>query len=159
MTDSPYHYKRYNKNENMNSTNITEMASLRQIARAAQREMRKATGREITFLLFSENRKEKTPEKMLQVLASALHAAHNCFSQKRRTRQLAELRFIATLLLRKHFPQITLQQIGAMFGGMDHTSIIYGYTRGTDLLATGDTSFTQKFKAAQCAVHSWLLEP
>ena len=79
-----------------------------------------------------------------------------CYKAQSRTRNISELRFVATIFLRKHFPAVTLKQIGELFGGKDHSSVIYCYARAKVLLAIKDPSFTKKYVMALKSVNQWL---
>jgi chromosomal replication initiation ATPase DnaA len=97
-----------------------------------------------------------TPEHILSIIALTLNMNPACYKAKRRLRDVAELRHIAALLLRDCFPHITLREIATHFGGMDHSSIISGICRATDLISNGDEQFTSKYYRARNAVEIWL---
>ena len=86
----------------------------------------------------------RTPENMLRVIAAALNEQPATYQLKTRIRNVVELRFIAALCLRSNFPNITLQQIAAFFGGQDHTSVINGLARAYALIYAGDESLTER---------------
>jgi chromosomal replication initiation ATPase DnaA len=98
----------------------------------------------------------KTPERLLQIVALALDMAPSCYLMKTRTRNVAELRYIGALLLRSHFPKITLNEIATFFGGMDHSSIMSGMCRANKLICTGDDRFLKKYNKALNSVNIWL---
>jgi len=110
----------------------------------------------VTVVLYPEDSTLKTPERMLRVIAIALDMAPECYRMKTRIRSIAELRFIAAMLLRSNFPKITLHQVAALFGGQDHTSVISGLTRAYNLIYTGDQRFINKYNTAAKAVSIWL---
>ncbi len=93
---------------------------------------------------------------MLRIVALALDMSPSCFHMKTRAREVSELRFIAAVLLRSNFPQITLQKIGSLFGGQDHSSVLNGLSRAYDHIYTGDTRFLNKYNKALQSVNIWL---
>jgi len=97
-----------------------------------------------------------TPEQLLQVIALSLGMSPDSYRVRSRVRDIVELRFIAALFLRMHFPKVTLHQIAALFGGQDHSSIINGIASAHNLLYTGDDRFTEKYNKAMYMVDTWL---
>lgn len=129
----------------------------RHIARSAQQKIKNKTGMTVTLLLSPEGGNTfKTPERMLEVIAIALDMSASCYRMKSRERNIVELRFIAAMFVRMHFPHVTLQQIAAYFGGLDHSSVISGLTRAHNLIYTGDLRFMKKYNTALKAVNLWL---
>ena len=133
-----------------------QMTTARHIARSARQQIKDKTGMQVTVILYPTEATLKTPEKMLRVIAIALDMNPACYKMKTRVRSIAELRFIAAMLLRSNFPKITLHQVAALFGGQDHTSVISGLTRAYDLISTGDQRFIKKYNTALQSVNTWL---
>ncbi|HYD20505.1 MAG TPA: helix-turn-helix domain-containing protein [Flavipsychrobacter sp.] len=98
----------------------------------------------------------KHPEQMLEVIAAATQMDHQLFKLKTRKREVVELRFLASLLLRKYYPGITLKQIAQLYGGQDHTSVMNGLARGNDLLDIKDPIFTYRYLNAMNAINQWI---
>jgi len=97
-----------------------------------------------------------TPARMLHVIALALNMSPECYKMKTRVRNIVELRFIASILLRQHFPALTLQQIASYFGGQDHTSVINAISRAHNLLYVRDEQFIKKYNTVLKSINSWL---
>lgn len=133
-----------------------QMTTARHIARSARQQIKDKTGMQVTVVLYPTETTLKTPEKMLRVIAIALDMSPDCYKMKTRMRNIAELRFIAAMLLRSNFPKITLHQVAALFGGQDHTSVMSGLTRAYDLIYTGDQRFITKYNKALQSVNIWL---
>jgi len=131
----------------------------RHIARAAEQQIKVKTGMRFTIVLCPTDNAKKNPEQMLDRIASALGMNSDVFQTRRRSRQLVELRFLGALLLRRYFPNITLMQIGHLFGGQDHTSVMNALQRASELLETHDSSFTAKYDHAVKTVNLWMKEP
>jgi chromosomal replication initiation ATPase DnaA len=98
----------------------------------------------------------KSPDKMLEIIAGAAQMDHQLFSMKTRKREVVELRFLASLLLRKYYPGITLKQIAQLYGGQDHTSVMNGLARANDLLDINDPVFTYRYLTAVTAINHWV---
>lgn len=81
-----------------------QMDTARHIARSAQRKIKSKTGMRIAIMLCPNENNYNTPEAMLEVIATALGMSPKCYRMKTRTRDVVEMRFIAALLLRMHFP-------------------------------------------------------
>lgn len=128
------------------------------IIRIAERQIKTKTGMAVTLVLCPSENTRKAPEQMLRVIANALNTNAQYFQQKGRKREIVELRFLTALLLRRYYPNITLKQIALLFGGQDHTSVMNGLTRATELLEINDPLFTSRYDIAIGAVSSWLKE-
>lgn len=93
---------------------------------------------------------------MLHVIALALDMNPELYRKKNRARDIVDMRFIASVMLRQFFPALTLQQIAAYFGGQDHTSVMNGISRAHSLIYARDNSFTSKYNTALKSVNAWL---
>lgn len=111
---------------------------------------------QISVLQYPTETVNTTPQRMLHVIAMALDMSPEAYKLKTRVRPVVELRFVASLLLRQHFPALTLQQIAAYFGGQDHSSVINGISRAHNLLYVRDIPFVKKYNTALKSVTSWL---
>ncbi|MBL7719893.1 MAG: hypothetical protein JNL72_13730 [Flavipsychrobacter sp.] len=100
----------------------------------------------------------KAPEKMLEVIASASQMSYEYFTTKTRKREIVEMRFLASYLLRKYYPRITLKEIARLYGGQDHTSVMNGLTRANELLDIQDPVFTYRYLNAVNAINQWIKE-
>lgn len=138
-------------------TPIQQAKTARDIARSAQKKIKHRTGMAVNLMLcpVAENIM-KTPERLLQVVAISLDMSYSRYKAKSRERDIVELRFIAALFLRIHFPYMTLQQIAEFFGGQDHSSIINGLSRANNLIYTGDLRFIKKYNTALRSINLWL---
>jgi chromosomal replication initiation ATPase DnaA len=110
---------------------------------------------EVDLVLCPTDNTFMTPERMLHIIAIALDMNPRCYKMRTRTRNISELRFIGAVLLRRHFPDITLIQIASFFA-QDHTTIISGVTRANNLLYSGDLRFIKKYNTALKSVYLWL---
>jgi len=122
--------------------NIRELEGcmLRVIAFAA------LTRQEITLELVKEVLKDSLPTEDRRVSVDAIQRVvaerYNCkfsdMKSKRRTKQVAFPRQIAMFLARE-LTSHSLSEIGASFGGKDHTTIIHAYEKIEDLILTDIT--------------------
>ncbi len=133
-----------------------QISAARHIARSAEQQIKMKTGMRINMVLYSPEADGQTPEEMLRVIAVALGMSTDSYTNKSKERYIVELRFIAAVLLRRNFPKMTLHQIGTLFGGQDHTSIISAVARAHDLIHIGDPRFVAKYNAASQSVNLWL---
>lgn len=112
----------------------------------------------MTLVLSVYGKGSKSPDKMLEIIAAASQLDYNYFKAKTRKREIVELRFLAALLLRKYYPNITLKEIARLYGGQDHTSVMNGLTRANELLDINDPVFTYKYQNAVNAINRWINE-
>jgi chromosomal replication initiator protein len=77
------------------------------------------------------------PEQIVQAVAEAFDLSLERLLGRDRAREVALPRQIAMYLLRKE-TSISLPQIGQVLGGRDHTTIMYGCDKVTDLLERDD---------------------
>lgn len=133
----------------------TQINTARHIARIAENQIKARTGMRMQVVLYTTEER-KTPQQMLHIIARSLQMIPEVYTMKTRKREIAELRFLTSLLLRKFYPRVTLKQIAMLYGGQDHTSIMNGLERASQLLETYDTEFTRKYNTALNAVLSWL---
>lgn len=110
----------------------------------------------INVLQYPTEAVNKTPQRMLHMIALALDMNPECYKMKSRVRNVVELRFIASLFLRQHFPALTLHQIANYFGGQDHSSVINGLSRAYNLIYIQDAQFLKKYNSALQSVTAWL---
>ena len=73
----------------------------------------------------------------MQMVADAFNVTVDQLLARDRSRRVALPRQIAMYLLREE-SQISLPQIGEAVGGRDHTTVMYGCDKITDLLETDD---------------------
>ena len=140
----------------MQYTAARQLTTARHIARSAERQIKNKTGMGVTLLVYHAGTPSKTPEQMLAIIASALGMSPDCYRMRTREKNIVELRFIGALFLRRNFPLVTLQQIAALFGGQDHSSVINGLSRAYGLIYSEDERFLKKYNAALQTVDVWL---
>lgn len=140
----------------MKNRQATGIKEARHIARTAQHTIRVKTGIKVSLMLCPTYDMLHTPEQMLYRIAKALGMEAAAYRKRSRERSIVELRFIGAHFIRTYFPNVTLHQIAALFGGQDHSSVISGLMRANELLYVGDARFVEKYNAASRAVDMWL---
>lgn len=108
------------------------------------------TRQEISLDLTREVLKDSLPkdEKRIsvdaiqRVVADRYHCKYSDMKSKKRTKQIAFPRQIAMFLSRELTPH-SLTEIGAAFGGKDHTTIIHAYEKIEELLTTDITLLSE----------------
>jgi chromosomal replication initiation ATPase DnaA len=94
------------------------------------------------------------PEKMLHVLANALNAPPDVWTNRKRSRGLVELRQLGCYFLKQFFPGLTYLTIGELMGGYDHTSVMYSIKAAKDRIDI-DEVFCKMHDAGMHAVTQW----
>ncbi|GAA4465128.1 hypothetical protein GCM10023093_16780 [Nemorincola caseinilytica] len=140
----------------MQYVTLSPTSTAQTIAIPAPSQVNEGKGISIAFLQYPTETVNRTPQRMMHVIALALDMNPECYRWRTRVRHIVEMRFIASMMLRQYFPALTLQQIGAHFGGQDHTSVINGISRAHELIYVKDASFLKKYSAASKAVTAWL---
>jgi chromosomal replication initiator protein len=119
--------------------NIRELegAMLRVIAYASltRQEVSLDLAKEILMDTFPSEDKRVSVEDIQRVVAERYHCRFSDMKSKKRTKQIAFPRQIAMFLSRELTPH-SLSEIGAAFGGKDHTTIIHAYEKIEDLLVS-----------------------
>jgi chromosomal replication initiator protein len=108
------------------------------------------TGQEISLELVKEVLKDTLPNEERRISVDAIQRVvaerYNCkysdMKSKKRTKQIAFPRQIAMFLSRE-LTSHSLSEIGAAFGGKDHTTIIHAYEKIEDLLTSDITLLSE----------------
>ncbi|MGH9195281.1 MAG: chromosomal replication initiator protein DnaA, partial [Acidimicrobiia bacterium] len=85
---------------------------------------------------------QMTPERILSTVGDRFGVKSDALCGKRRTRTVSLPRQVAMYLMRQ-LTDLTLIEIGAMFGGRDHTTVIYACDKVGSLIG-GDKEFEEK---------------
>jgi len=83
-----------------------------------------------------------TPERIVSVVAERFGVRPDALMGKRRTRNVVVPRQVAMYLLRQ-LTDLSLIEIGRVFGGRDHTTVMYACER-VGARATEDTEFSER---------------
>ena len=67
--------------------------------------------------------------KILEDCAALFGVTRDELISSSRTRRIAEARQTAAWVLRRAYPSLSLEEIGRVLGGRDHTTIIYSITK------------------------------
>ena len=83
-----------------------------------------------------------TPERILTTVAEGFGIKADALIGRRRTRSIVLPRQVAMYLLRQ-LTELSLVEIGSLFGGRDHTTVMYACDRIAERIV-GDTAFSDK---------------
>ena len=83
-----------------------------------------------------------TPERILTAVAERFAVKTDAICGQRRTRTVALPRQVAMYLMRQ-LTELSLVEIGRMFGGRDHTTVLYACEKVGTLIATNEP-FSEK---------------
>ena len=89
--------------------------------------------------------KYRNPIDIINMVCDALKVKKADLLSPKRHREIAEARCISIGLILKSNPAITLKQVGALFSGRDHSTIIYNRDL-FDALCSSDKGFTEKVR-------------
>lgn len=113
---------------------VTRLVGYAGIARAP---LTVATAREALSDLFKVSRGEPTMEDIITVVTERYGIKQVDLQGKRRTQAIAYPRQIAMFLAR-HITRHSLEEIGAYFGGRDHSTVLYGVDKIKKKAVTDD---------------------
>lgn len=92
----------------------------------------------------------------LRVIAAALWMNFEDYTCKARDRGRADLRFIGALLIRKHYPTVSISQLARLMA-KGHTSTLHALKRGSELL-TVDPHFKDKYTEADRRLSQYITD-
>lgn len=97
-------------------------------------------------------------QHMLSMIAETLEEDAAMFYIKSRTRSLVDMRMIATYLVKNYYTDMTLVEIGKLFGenNIDHSTIRHYINTVEALLSNPDKPFTKKYTKVFNAIQLWL---
>ncbi len=88
---------------------------------------------------------------ILELVAHILNMPKEAYTEKSRKRNAVHMRFIASILLREYMPKLPYKEIGKLFGGQDHTTVMNSVYRGWRLVST-NADFANKYKKCKQAL-------
>jgi chromosomal replication initiator protein len=94
-------------------------------------------------------RKEVEPSEVVRTVAEAFGVPVDRMIRRERTQEIALPRQIAMYLLRED-SHISLPQIGEALGGRDHTTVMYGCDKISDLLERDDRLRRRVVEIREC---------
>jgi chromosomal replication initiator protein len=90
-----------------------------------------------------------SPSMVLQVVADSLGMKMQDYTAQTRKARHVLLRQMAAVFLRRHFPDMSLRQIGDYFGGREHTSVLHAIKSSESFLENQDELFVTNYKAIE----------
>lgn len=95
--------------------------------------------KELSNIISPDKPKEITPQLIIDVVCEHFHIAPDQMISKSRSNEIAKPRQIAMYLC-KSMTDASLESIGSMLGGRDHSTIIHGIKKVEDDVSTNETS-------------------
>ena len=95
--------------------------------------------KELSNIISPDKPKEITPQLIIDVVCEHFHIAPDQMISKSRSNEIAKPRQIAMYLC-KSMTDASLESIGSMLGGRDHSTIIHGIKKVEDEVSTNETS-------------------
>ena len=92
-------------------------------------------------------------EKILRIVTRETEVSLNEMKDENRKRQKVEARMIASYMIKEFIPEMSLVAIGELFGGRDHSTIIYYLNKVEDLAFT-DGPFFNKIEGIRKMIQS-----
>jgi chromosomal replication initiator protein len=83
-----------------------------------------------------------TPERILNAVCERFNVRMDAMCGKRRTKNVALPRQVAMYLMRQ-LTDLSLMEIGRVFGGRDHTTVLYACDKVGSLMS-GDTALAER---------------
>ena len=91
-------------------------------------------------------RRDITPEQINAAVCGYFGLSPELTKKKSRKRDVVEAKYVAIWLIRKYNRQITLVTIGQHFGGLDHTTVMYGIRQINRFLKIEDRSISSAIR-------------
>lgn len=137
--------------------NVRQVKAIAAILETAEEQIYHQTGMKCKIMLCNSDINKSAPEEILNVIATALDAPISWFRERSRRTEIVELRAIAAHILKRELKNgITQIQIGALFGGLDHTTVGHAINTAQNLIDTNDMSFIWKYNMAWKEVRALL---
>lgn len=114
------------------------------------------TGLKIRLNMSKATQQVIKPEEILVVVAQSLGMRMEDYTKPTKKTAVVNLRFLAALFIRQYWPKYPSKDIGKLFGGQDHTTILSGLKTGANYLDTGNEQFTTKYNIVKEAVENWI---
>jgi len=97
-----------------------------------------------------DDRRRVTPDQIREAVGREWSISPEMLSSKKRTRDINEPRQVAMYLIREHLDR-SLQNIGAQFGGRDHSTVIHAVRKVAETLRC-DPDFEQRVRRVRKAL-------
>jgi chromosomal replication initiator protein len=91
-----------------------------------------------------------TPERVRQAVAEGWGTTPDALQSKRRTKDLTVPRQVAMFLIKELF-DLPLVEIGRLFGGRDHSTVIHSIAKVEEDMTT-DPAFRQRVESLRTAL-------
>lgn len=98
--------------------------------------------------LISKDKQELTPDYIIKVVSDHMEVPYSDIMSAKRTQRVATARQIAMYLCRKYFPHLSLDHVGTLLGGRDHSTVINGVQK-IETLIKNDPNIRQTIETIE----------
>jgi len=120
----------------MINANSDQLEYVTGILRFTEKQILANTGLRIKLECVKFQEPDYPARRMFQLIVSELGYDILDICGPSRKREFVCLRIICADILRKHYPKMTLKEIGAMLGGRDHSSIVHYFNEARNMEST-----------------------
>jgi len=144
----------------MNELTELQKQEIKEVIAFAQKTVKLRTG--LTIKLFYETPKDLfdsffiPPVDLVRVMLRSLKIEMEDVQSDSRKREVVAARQIITHILKKYYKKITLKQIGHLFGGQDHTTIVNSNQKAQLRMDSTELFFIERYYQALGAVEKWV---
>lgn len=128
---------------------ITELNTIHELMAQCEADIKRRTGVSVRVHMSMIDNSDVSPSAVLQVVADSLGMTMQDYTAQTRKARHVLLRQMASVFLRRHFPDMSLRQIGDYFGGKDHASVLHAIRRSESFLENQDELFVTKYKSIE----------
>lgn len=139
-----------------------QINSINTILLRAEQDIYTSTGLRMRLIVTPEQEQHQPPggdpERLLRLIANAQGLAITDYHVRTRTSKYAYLRMLGAYFLKQYYPKLTLKKIGALVGGVDHTTVMYYLKEVPLLIETGEPAFMTRYEAVLSVAAQWMSE-
>lgn len=85
-------------------------------------------------IVSKDTQREITPDLIIDIVSNHMNVPYDDIISSKRSQDIATARQIVMFLCRKYLERYSLQQIGSAVGGKDHSTVLNGITKITNLI-------------------------
>lgn len=147
-------------NQTTSMSRVKEVRTIDTILTRAEQEILILTGLKMRVLIAPEicNEDNKDVEGLFRVVCSSLGLLTTEVAEKRRNVEMVNARHLFYHFAKIYFPSVTLKHMAYVAGGQDHTTVLHGLSKVSDLLETEERIFMTRYNTVLEAVTQWIAE-
>jgi chromosomal replication initiation ATPase DnaA len=131
-----------------------KIAYVTEVMRMAEKQIKVHTGHELKLMVTDYVVPEINHISLYETLLEHLCMTDEDIKGRNKQRSYTEARVICSMIIKKHYPELSLSQIGAIVG-KDHSTIVYHLQNGEVWLETNE-SFKKKYNSVLHRVNLWI---